>query len=70
MANNDHNSSNRFMNVREKLSLKILLREVETDYFLTVFSRLNFGNEKVYEKRINTRKRTLDMHRFEFSPNG
>ena len=57
-------------NVRDKLCLKIQAREAETDYFLTVFERKSFGNEKVYEKRLNLKRRQMKDAKLEFHPKG
>jgi hypothetical protein len=45
--------------MREKLCLKIMQREKDTEYFLTVFEKKPLGNEKIYEKRINVREKSL-----------
>jgi len=38
---------------------------------LTVYERKSFGNEKIFEKRLNLRKhRFSDIDRFEMHPNG
>jgi hypothetical protein len=54
------------VNLRQKFCLKILRREQDTEYFLTVFKKRNFGNEKVYEKRLNLNDRIMFVRRFEF----
>lgn len=45
-------------------------QEKETNYFLTVFERKPFGNEKIYEKRINSRGHTLNIEKMEIHPKG
>lgn len=57
------------MNLREKLCLKIRRREADTDYILTVFERKSFGNEKIFEKRMNLRNiQNISVNRFELDP--
>lgn len=48
--------------VREKLCRRVKKREMDTDYFLTVFEKKPFGTEKIYEKRLNFRKRDLSIN--------
>jgi hypothetical protein len=66
IENNDSPIDYCYSNIRDKLCLKIQFREAHTDYFLTVFRRRQFGNEKVYEKRINTNGRFITIDRMEF----
>lgn len=54
------------INLRQKFCLKILRREQDTEYFLSVFKKRNFGNEKIYEKRLNLNGRLMFIRRFEF----
>lgn len=61
---------NKVIIIREKLCRRIQLREQHTNFFLTVFKRKQFGNEKIYEKRINIRNQTLNCDQLEFSQNG
>jgi len=56
--------------VREKLCLKVKKREETTDYFLTVYERKFFGNEKIFEKRICTGGKEMDVKKLEFHPQG
>jgi hypothetical protein len=55
-------------NFREKLCLKIITRERETDYFLTVYKRKELGNEKIYEKRLNLRNTNITIKKLQFQP--
>jgi hypothetical protein len=54
--------------VREKLCLKIMTRERDTNFFLTVFEKKPLGNEKIYEKRINVRGKYLNTQEVVFHP--
>ena len=56
--------------VREKLCLKVKKREETTDYFLTVYERKFFGNEKIFEKRIYTDGKEMTVNKLEFHPQG
>jgi hypothetical protein len=58
--------------IREKLCLKVQKREADTHYFLTVFEKKAFGNEKLYRKRINVRHRgaITAVSDFQFHPSG
>lgn len=57
-------------NLRTKLCTRINARENATDYILTVFEKKNFGNEKLYEKRLNFRKKRLNDYELVMHPNG
>ena len=70
LNSSDASTKHRF-NVREKLCNKIISREQQSDYILTVFERKAFGNEKIYERRINIRgKEIQNIENFELHPNG
>lgn len=56
--------------MREKLCTRINARENATEYFLTVFEKKNFGNEKIYEKRLNFRKKALSEYELQMHPTG
>lgn len=58
--------------MREKLCIKVKKREEQTQYFLTVFEKKLFGNEKTYEKRITFRKYQPNLNNLvlEFHPQG
>ena len=55
-------------NFREKLCMKVMTRERETDYFLTVYKRKELGNEKIYEKRLNLRNKDILIKKLQFQP--
>lgn len=55
-------------NFREKLCMKVMTRERETDYFLTVYQRKELGNEKIYEKRLNLGGKEIQVKKLQFQP--
>lgn len=57
------------LNFRQKLCMKVMTRERDTDYFLTVYKKKELGNEKIYEKRINMGgKEIQNINKLEFQP--
>lgn len=55
-------------NFREKLCMKVMTRERETDYFLTVYKKKELGSEKIYEKRLNLGNKDITIRKLQFQP--
>jgi hypothetical protein len=50
----------------KSFALKFSSKRKKRSTFCKFFKRKNFGNEKIYEKRLNLRGRALLVRRFEF----